>query len=231
MKNADGKHILLRMVHAIQQNKGYLREIDGFIGGGDHATNMNMGFTMFGDRIRDKEVSFTGGLYDLGYLLFSKIGGGVGDVYGILFMSMAKAGRAFDEINLYTLAIMLNAGLNALQDIAQVRPGDKTLVDTLYPANKAIQRAAKEGKRLADALREMKTAARAGRDSTRNMAAKFGYSRRLSGRLRGILDPGAVSCCIILCVIADSILEMESPSMRSFTSPQYSPACPVRLSP
>ena len=45
--NRDGKPILLAIVHAIQQNKAYLGEVDGLIGDGDHGMNMNKGFTLF----------------------------------------------------------------------------------------------------------------------------------------------------------------------------------------
>ena len=207
MRNSAGKPVLLKIVAAIQTNKDYLSEIDGLIGDGDHGMNMNKGFTMFGDQIRDKETSFTGGLYDLGNVLFSRIGGSMGPIYGTIFMNMAEAGEKFEEIDLNSFAIMLGAGLSALQDVVEAKVGDKTLMDTLIPANDAIQKAAKEGKSFAEALEEMKAAAEAGRDSTRDLAAKFGRSSRLGERSRGVPDAGSVSCCIILCAIADGILK------------------------
>ena len=207
MKNSAGKPVLLKIVAAIQQNKDYLSEIDGLIGDGDHGMNMNKGFSMFGDQIKDKDISFTQGLDDLGNLLFSKIGGSMGPIYGTVFMSMAEEGEQIEEIDLEAFAAMLNAGLSSLQDLVEAQVGDKTLLDTLVPANEAIQNAAKEGKSFASALKEMKIAAEAGRDSTKDLVAKVGRSSRLGERSRGVLDAGAVSCCIILCAIADGILE------------------------
>ena len=195
------------MVAAIQQNKEYLSEIDGLIGDGDHGMNMNKGFTMFADQIKDKESSFTGGLDELGNVLFSKIGGSMGPIYGTVFMSMAEAGGKLEEIDLKGFAEMLGTGLSALQEVVQAQVGDKTLIDCLAPANDAIQKAAREGKDFAEALKEMKTAAEAGRDSTKDLAAKFGRSSRLGERSRGVLDAGSVSCCLILCAMADGILE------------------------
>ena len=207
MKNRAGKPVLLKMVAAIQQNKDYLSEVDGLIGDGDHGMNMNKGFTMFAGQIRDRDTGFTAGLNDLGNVLFSQIGGSMGPIYGTIFMSMAEAGEKLEEIDLAGFALMLGAGLSALRDIVQAQVGDKTLIDTLSPANDAVQKAAKEGKSLAEGLREMKAAAEAGRDSTKDLAAKFGRSSRLGERSRGVLDAGAVSCCIILCAVADGILE------------------------
>ena len=45
--NKNGKHVLMKMVKAIQDNKVYLGEVDGLIGDGDHGMNMNKGFTLF----------------------------------------------------------------------------------------------------------------------------------------------------------------------------------------
>ena len=206
-RNSSGKPILLKLVAAIQQNKDYLSEIDGLIGDGDHGMNMNKGFTMFGDQIRDRDISFTDGLNDLGNLLFSQIGGSMGPIYGTIFMGMAEAGGKYEEIDSSCFAGMLAAGLSSLQDIVEAQVGDKTLIDTLVPANDAFQQAVKDGKSFAAALKEMKAAAEAGRDSTRDLVAKFGRSSRLGERSRGVLDAGSVSCCIILCAIADGILE------------------------
>jgi len=207
IKNCAGKPVLLKMVAVIQQNKDYLGEVDGLIGDGDHGMNMNKGFTMFGDQIREKDIDFTEGLNDLGNLLFSQIGGSMGPIYGTMFMGMAKAGERFELIDVYNFAAMLDAGLSNLQEVVQARVGDKTLIDTLVPANDAIQKAAKEGENFADALKDMKAAAEAGRDFTKNLLSKFGRSSRLGERSRGVLDAGSVSCCLILCAMADGILE------------------------
>jgi dihydroxyacetone kinase-like protein len=195
------------MVKAIQQNKDYLGEVDGLIGDGDHGMNMNKGFTMFGDQIAAKEIGFSEGLDELGTLLFSQIGGSMGPIYGTIFMSMAEAGGALDVIDTAGFASMLDAGLRGLKDVVEAQVGDKTLIDTLVPANEALRRAARDRKSLKDALEEMKAAAEAGRDSTRDLVAKLGRSSRLGERSRGVLDAGAVSCAIILEAMADGLVE------------------------
>lgn len=203
-KNADGKSVLMKMVKAIQENKAYLGEVDGLIGDGDHGMNMNKGFSLFENRFADKEISLTQGLDELGTILFSEIGGSMGPIYGTIFMSAAEAGEGFEEIDASDLAVMLGAGLENLYDIVEARAGDKTLVDALAPAVDTLQNS--EGD-LKSALEEMKAAAAKGKDTTKNMVAKFGRSSRLGERSRGVLDAGAVSCCIILTAMADGILE------------------------
>ena len=207
-KNADGKAVLLKMVKAIQDNKAYLGEVDGLIGDGDHGMNMNKGFTVFESRFGDKEFTFTEGLEDLGMILINEIGGSMGPIYGTILMDMAEAGEDLTEISLGDFARMLEAGLNGLCGIVDAKVGDKTLVDTLSPAVDVLKSAAGAGDGFKEALLRMKEAAAAGRDSTKDMVAKFGRSSRLGERSRGVLDAGATSCCIILTAMADGIMEL-----------------------
>lgn len=207
-KNASGKTILMKMVKGIQENKAYLGEVDGLIGDGDHGMNMNKGFTVFENRFSDKEFSFTEGLDELGTILLNEIGGSMGPIYGTILMDMAEAGEDLEEIGVSDFAKMLRAGLKGLCEIVDARVGDKTLVDTLSPAVDVMEEAAEAGKNFAEAMSEMKHAAETGRDSTKDMVAKFGRSSRLGERSRGVLDAGATSCCIILQSMADGIMDI-----------------------
>lgn len=207
-KNAEGKPILLKMVKGIQDNKAYLGEVDGLIGDGDHGMNMNKGFSVFEERFKDEDFSFSEGLDELGMILLNEIGGSMGPIYGTILMDMAEAGEDLEEIGVADLADMLAAGLEGLQGIVEAKVGDKTLVDTLSPAVDTLKAAAAEGKDFGAALEDMKKAAADGRDSTKDLVAKFGRSSRLGERSRGVLDAGATSCCIILTAMADGITEL-----------------------
>jgi dihydroxyacetone kinase-like protein len=206
--NKDGKAVLQAMVEAVQRNKDYLSEIDGLIGDGDHGVNMNKGFTLFANGIAGKDTGFTEGLDELGALLFSKIGGSMGPIYGTIFTQMAETGEGQASFGTSELAAMLRSGLLALYDVVEARPGDKTLVDTLAPACDVMDRAAEAEKDLAESLEEMKAAAKAGFESTRDLEAKYGRSSRLGERSKGVCDAGAASCCIILTAIADAIIKL-----------------------
>ena len=205
--NKNGKHVLMKMVKAIQDNKVYLGEVDGLIGDGDHGMNMNKGFTLFEKEYQDQDFTFTEGLDNLGNILFSQIGGSMGPIYGTIFMDTAEAGEDLETISTADLADMLEAGLAGLQEIVEAKVGDKTLVDTLSPAVDALKNEAEKGTDLGSALEKMKEAAQAGMESTKDLLAKFGRSSRLGERSRGVLDAGSVSCCIILQAMADGITE------------------------
>ena len=131
VKNANGRDILLAMVKGIQDNKQYLGDVDGLIGDGDHGMNMNQGFTLYEEELGDKATSLTDGLYDLGNVLFNKIGGSMGPIYGTVLQAMSEKAEGQDAIDLTIFGEMLQAGLEGLYGIVGARPGDKTLVDTL----------------------------------------------------------------------------------------------------
>lgn len=203
--NKDGRGVLLAMVKGIQDNKQYLGDVDGLIGDGDHGMNMNKGFTLYEEQLGDEETTFSDGLFDLGNVLLTKIGGSMGPIYGTLLMGMSDAEDDEDEITLELLAKMFEQGLSDLQEIVDAKVGDKTLVDTLAPATESLKKSAAEGKDFKEALEDMKAAAAAGRDSTINLKANFGRAARLGERSRGVLDAGATSCCIIITAMADGI--------------------------
>ena len=208
--NKAGKSVLLKMVKGIQANKDFLGEVDGLIGDGDHGMNMNKGFTVFEERFGDSEFSFSEGLTKLSQILFKEIGGSMGPIYGTTLGDMAdaieEAGK--DKITLAGFADALEKGLEGLQDIVGARVGDKTLVDALSPAVDSLKKDAQAGTDFAEALDHASAAALAGRDSTKNLVAKFGRSSRLGERSRGVLDAGSCSCYIIINAMAEGVKEL-----------------------
>jgi dihydroxyacetone kinase-like protein len=169
--------------------------------------NMNKGFTLYAEQLGDNPTSFTEGLDDLGTVLFNKIGGSMGPIYGTLFMDMSEAAEDAEDITLPLFINMLESGLSGLYDIVGARPGDKTLVDTIAPAIEALKSAKDAGKEFPAALAEMKEAAQKGMESTKDLEAKYGRSSRLGKRSIGVLDAGASSCCMLLKAIADGMLD------------------------
>lgn len=95
--------------------------------------------------------------------------------------------------------------VNELRDISDAQPGDKCIMDALCPAISAFGSAVGRGESFYCALEKLKLAAAGGRDSTRDMVAKIGRASRLGERSRGVLDAGAVSCCLLLTQLAESV--------------------------
>ena len=201
----DGSAIVADLVSVIVANREYLSEIDGAIGDGDHGINMAKGFAHCGRAIEGRQLSLAEALDELTLSLMEGIGGSMGPLYGSLFIGMADEVRGSEDIDAATFAHLLRGGLTSLQDITEAGVGDKCLMDTLIPAVEAFERAHAAARSFSDALDAMKSAASQGRDSTKDLVAKIGRASRLGERSLGVLDAGAVSCCLILTQLADSI--------------------------
>ncbi len=160
---------------------------------------------MSGKRIEEGEYTFTGALSELGDVLVSEIGGSMGPIYGTLFMDMADGAEDAEEIDAPLFAKMLTAALDGLKDLVDARVGDKTLMDVMIPAEQAFREAAQKGASFGQALDAMAAAAQSGRDSTKELQAKFGRASRLGERSRGVLDAGSVTCALILNALAEGV--------------------------
>jgi dihydroxyacetone kinase-like protein len=200
-----GSAILTQLVSVIVANREYLSEVDGAIGDGDHGINMAKGFSRCGKALEGRELSLAEALDELTLALMEGIGGSMGPLYGSLFIGMADEVRGCEHIDAVRFARLLRGGLTSLQDITEAGVGDKCLMDTLIPAVEAFEQAQASGAPFAQALRRMKRAASQGRDSTRDLVAKIGRASRLGERSLGALDAGAVSCCLILTDLAESV--------------------------
>ncbi len=205
LKASEGRAIADALIHTIQTHKDYLSEIDGKIGDGDHGINMNKGFTLCEERLAGKNPSVSEALLTISQTLMEDIGGSMGPLYGMLFDGMGAACEGKDEIDAATFENMLEEAAAGVQDIGSAKRGDKTLLDTLLPAQDAFSAALAEGKDFAQALDAMKAAAEEGWRATEGMVAKVGRASRLGERSRGVLDAGATSCCLLLTALADSI--------------------------
>ena len=193
------------MVAAIVREQGFLSEIDGRIGDGDHGINMSKGFRLAGERLSGG-AGLAKGFATLGDTLLGDIGGSMGPLYGTFFTEMADALDGAGRIDANRFSATLRAGVETIADIGGAKPGDKTLMDVLVPAQAAFDAALARGEGFAACLTAMKEAAAAGLESTRDMVAKVGRASRLGERSRGTLDAGAASCNLLLAALADGLL-------------------------
>ena len=203
-KNSTAGIIVDNLITTIQNNKDYLSEIDGKIGDGDHGINMNKGFSMCGEKLRDKTYSFSDGLKTLSETLMDDIGGSMGPLYGVFFEEISLSVNT-ENISAESFAELLNNSIKAIKDIGNAKSGDKTLLDTLVPAYEKFETALINGDNFYDSLNELKKGAFEGWQSTKDMVAKIGRASRLGERSRGVLDAGATSCYLILNSMAESI--------------------------
>jgi dihydroxyacetone kinase-like protein len=198
--------IVPSLIDTINSNREYLSDIDGQIGDGDHGINMSKGFSICSERLDPVEDDLSAALQKLADVLMMEIGGSMGPLYGMFFEGMASACKDNEFITLQIFAEMIQQGLNGIEETGDAKKGDKTLLDSLIPAKDSLLISIENDEEFEAALLKFKIAAEEGKESTREMVAKVGRASRLGERSRGVLDPGATSCNLILQTIADTIL-------------------------
>lgn len=205
VENQGNAGIVIKIIEAIHENAAYLSEIDGATGDGDHGVNMNKGFMMAKDRI-EENVSFSEALKILGRTLVMDIGGSMGPIYGTMFSKLSRSTKNEEQITAEVFATALLNAKEGLMNLAGAKEGDKTLVDTIAPAQRQFKEALDAGKSFTECLEAMKEGAETGKEHTKDLVAKIGRAARLGERSKGHLDAGATSCCIILTTMADAML-------------------------
>ena len=197
---------LKNMCATIEDEKEYLSELDGAIGDGDHGVNMAKCFREVKKTLAESSAEDVGALFNaVGMVVLNSVGGAMGALYGTFFLKLAQESAGKAEVSLSDLVAMFQTGEQGILELGKANPGDKTLIDTLSPAVRAIETAEKEGKTLAGALANFEQAAKQGMDSTKGMLAKMGRASRLGERTIGHQDAGATSCYFILRSLASAI--------------------------
>ncbi len=203
----DAGPIVLEMAVVIQREQGFLGEIDGAIGDGDHGINMAKGFRLAAAKLANEGgATLQHGFLVLGDTLLGDIGGSMGPLYGTFFTEMAESLGEAERLDGARFQAMLHAGVAAVVDLGGAKPGDKSLIDVLTPAEQAFAEAQSAGASFAESLARMHAASAAGLESTRDMVARIGRASRLGERSRGTLDAGAASCNMLLATLADGLI-------------------------
>ena len=179
-----------RFYEKIQNNKGYLSDLDAAIGDGDHGNNMARGMQAVTESLEKNETAdTTQSLKLIAMALISKVGGASGPLYGTALLEMAKASNDTKD-----LGELLQKALSGIEKRGGAQPNDKTMVDVW---NKVVSKADDSSLTNADI--------EAAVESTKDMVAKKGRASYLGERSVGHLDPGAVSSGYLF----EALLEAE----------------------
>jgi dihydroxyacetone kinase-like protein len=194
---------------AMREQRDYLTQLDAAIGDADHGTNMDRGFTSVVAKLEELDDSTPPGkmLVTAGSTLVSTVGGASGPLWGT---ALRRAGRSIGDGESFdgaALALALEAALDGVVELGAARPGDKTMVDALQPAVRALRERVDGGASAADALTAAREAAEEGMQATVPLQASKGRASYLGERSIGHQDPGATSTVFILRALEQAVRE------------------------
>ena len=202
----------LRLVAArIHERRAWLTGLDAAIGDGDHGINLDRGFAAVAADL-ESGVLATDSVGPLltaaGRRLLGLVGGASGALYGRALMAAGNrvaANTTAGPAGTRRLAEdALAAAIDGIAALGHAAPGDKTMLDALFPALLAL-RAAPRGEPIESALARAAEAAEAGAAATIPLVARKGRASYLGERSAGHLDPGAASSAILVRCLADVV--------------------------
>ncbi len=191
----------------MREQRDYLTQLDAAIGDADHGTNMDRGFASVVAKLEQSDDAMPPGriLITAGSTLVSTVGGASGPLWGT---ALRRAGRSLgeqEEFDAADLLEALEAALAGIVELGAAREGDKTMVDALAPAVRALGERLSSGASVSQALKAASEAGEAGMRATTPMQAAKGRASYLGERSIGHQDPGATSTALILSALAGAV--------------------------
>ena len=188
----------------LSENRDYLIQLDAAIGDADHGANMDRGFQAVMNKMPEMSDKDIGTIFKtVGMTLLSTVGGAGGPLYGTFFLQAGAKTAGKMELSSEDWCDALDAAVNGVIMRGKAQLGDKTMVDALTPAVKALKQAVSEQSAFGKALRLSADAAKHGMEATTPLVARKGRASYLGERSAGHQDPGATSSYMILNTAAE----------------------------
>ena len=189
------RKMLNRAGTELKANSKYLCELDSVAGDGDHGITIGRMADVMKEKTEDTTIDTMRVLLDeLGDAFMGINDGSAGPLWGTVFTGMAEGIDDQAELTDLELRKMFTQAKEDFMDISKAKPGDKTMVDALYPAIDAIIE-------TQGSLKEIMT----GAEQTSTMVARFGRAKNMGERSIGTKDPGAVSIAILFNGMAQAL--------------------------
>lgn len=191
---------LARCRVVVERHAAWLTRLDAVLGDGDHGDNLVIGFRAVQALLDELPADTRPGelLQAVGHRLVAAVGGASGPLYGTAFLEAGAVAEDRATLDAGTLVAMFLAAADGLARRGRCAVGDKTILDTLAPAAETFDRSMAARMPLDAAYAAAVRAGAAGARSSRALVARRGLALRLGERSIGRLDPGAVSCLLLL---------------------------------
>lgn len=191
--------ILKQIIATMDEQKDYLTQLDNVIGDGDHGINLDRGFQAIAKQLSSYEdLEVDGILKDVGKQLMKVVGGSSGPLYGSAYKKAGVYLKGKTEISMEDFLGMMDAAIAQIEKLGRSTEGEKTMLDAMIPATKAMKESFANDGDYKKALEAGVNAAKAGVEYTKTIIATKGRASYLGERSLGHQDPGATSFTFML---------------------------------
>lgn len=205
MNKESLKKMLGEIVKVMNEEKQHLIELDGAMGDGDLGLTMTSGFTAVYKEIDNIDSDDIGAVFmKLGMKMNSVVPSTMGTLISICFLKAAKEAKGKTEIDLLTASKMGRAAVNGVMERGKAKVGQKTMLDALDPAVRALEKSAEENGDAKTAFQNAYEAAKQGVEDTKKIKSVHGRAAYYGEKSLGRPDSGATAVMCIFKGMAQS---------------------------
>ena len=173
-------------------NRQYLIELDQRNGDGDLGISMAEGFAAAQKFVNESNEADLGRLLIGASKVFNEAApSSLGTIMSLYMMGMARVLKGRETADAAVLGEAFAAGVAKIMERANSKPGEKTVLDALDPAARAMVENAAKG--MVPALEAAAKAAAEGSESTAGMKAVHGRAAYYGDQSIGLVDGGSVA--------------------------------------
>jgi dihydroxyacetone kinase-like protein len=188
----DIKLIILEIKKIVDTNKETLTEMDSLMGDGDLGITMTKAFSAANEEAGKSEEKIPGKLFTrLGMIIAKTAPSTMGTLIATGFMKGGKAIEQAGEIGPEELAIFFETFVRSIMERGKSAPGNKTIIDTIYPAAMALREEANEHHSMEQGVIAAHAAAVNGLEASVKMKAQHGRAAYYQNKSIGMQDGGA----------------------------------------
>jgi len=197
MEKLSGKNILeifVKIKDTMVENKDSLCELDAVLGDGDLGLSMSNGFSKVSDELLNYSENRVGKIImKAGMVLAEEVPSTMGTLIADGLISAGKSLGDKTEIDLADLSLFFSQFVNRIIITGKAQFGEKTLVDSLYPASKTIEAFLDKDSDYKTVFKSAYESAKEGSQSTKKLISKYGRAKWFGEKSIGKEDPGAVA--------------------------------------
>jgi phosphoenolpyruvate---glycerone phosphotransferase subunit DhaL len=186
----DIQSIILQIKNIIDSNQDKLMELDSVMGDGDLGFTMTKAFAAAHDEADKSEEKIPGKLLTrLGMVIAKTSPSTMGTLVATGFMKGGKSIDSKEEIGPEELAVFFESFVRSIMERGKSVPGNKTIIDTLFPAAEALRSSANES--LIVGITAAREASLKGLEASTKMKAQHGRAAYYQDDSIGRQDGGA----------------------------------------
>jgi dihydroxyacetone kinase-like protein len=199
LNSSDLEGLFAKVKDVMIENKDWLFELDSAMGDGDLGITMSTGFSKVYEMISALEEEDIGKTFmKVGMTLAETVPSTLGTLMATGFMRAGKTIQGKTEVDLADSVLMASVFVEGIIERGKAKPGEKTIIDSLYPAFQALKLASEEGRDLKEGFKKAYEAAKGGVEDTKEMLPKHGRVVWYREKSIDKKDPGAVAGMLLI---------------------------------